>query len=526
MLHIPGALPLDLNTAMNERQYRDTFAWPLQHATARDFHLGMNERFLATLAAEPDPFWRDVLILAAPLVWMDGLSRLEYALIAQALDARGQSCIGGPPYMHELTGNARTSKFESTRPRMKSERAVGRAFARRLVRTASWTPWYRLPQTLLAPQCVAVSHHTFLRAEARRGGRIAFHHAPNLIDALPHVSLDARDRERIAALGDAVSVPFVEHPLLGEPFRARLASVCAEVIEDHVATAAVWMRRLRLARNLPQYVWAGTGGYRPVRAIRLEVRRRGGRAAGFEHGGSTAMVEEPFGLALLELSVSDEFRLFTKGAAAVVGPKAAELAKPFTDVNVSGGGGDPSFAVPLQRARSRTGRKRVLYVSGPFLGPRQRMRPALNDVVKLDWQLRLAGHLNAMPIELLCQPHPEGALAGQTHPLSEVAPVSGKVFEEVFSWADVIVTDLILSTTLWKAACSNKPIVLVDLDMCNLNPRLSRLLTDRFCIVRAYYDERNRPQIDGGELKDAILGAPAAADPQAFRALMAGDFHA
>lgn len=522
MLHMPAALPLDLNTAMHERQYRDSLHWPLEHATARDFHLGIDERFLAAMAAEPDAFWRDVLLLAAPLVWMDALSRLEYALIAQALEARGQTCIGGPAYMHALTGRHAEVRHAATQPRMKSDQAVGRALLRRVVRTASWTPWHRLPQALLAPQIVSVSHHTFLRAEARGGGAIAFHHGPNLVHRLPQVNLTLADRERIAKLGRTVAVPFLEHAALKEPFRGRLASVCAVVIAEHLATAAIWMRRLRQARKLPRHVWAGTGGYRPVRAIRLEVRRRGGTATGFDHGGSTAMVDEPFGLAVLEQSVSDEFRVYTREAAALVSARGADLVRPFTNVAVTGGKGDPAFAVPLQKPRTVRGARRILYVSGPFLGPRQRMRPAINDVMKFDWQLRLAAQLNALPIELLCQPHPEGALAGQTHPLSEVAPVSGKKFEEVFAWADVIVTDVVLSTTLWKAACSSKPIVLVDLDMCNLNPRLSTELSQRFRIVRARYDERNRPMVADNELKDAILGVPLSADPSAFRLLLAG----
>ncbi|KAB2874347.1 MAG: hypothetical protein F9K38_15775 [Pseudorhodoplanes sp.] len=522
MLHMPAALPLDLSTAMHERQYRDSLHWPLEHATARDFHLGVNERFLQVMAAETDQFWRDVLVLAAPLVWMDALSRLEYALIAQGLEDRGQSCIGGPAYMSELTGRRDDARHAGTQPRMKSDRAVGRALLRRVVRTASWTPWYRLPRALLAPQIVAVSHHTFLRAEARNGGVIAFHHAPNLIDALPQASLTPADREQIAELSRTVAVPFLEHAVLKEPFRGRLASVCAAVIAEHLSTAAIWMRRLRQARKMPRHVWAGTGGYRPVRAIRLEVRRRGGTATGFDHGGSTAMVDEPFGLAVLEQSVSDEFRVYTKDAAALVSPRGAELARPFANVAVTGGEGDPAFAVPLQKPRASSGDRRVLYVSGPFLGPRQRMRPAINDVMKFDWQFRLAAQLNALPIELLCQPHPEGALAGQTHPLSEVAPVSGKKFEEVFAWADVIVTDVVLSTTLWKAACSSKPIVLIDLDMCNLNPRLSSVLSGRLRIVRARYDERNRPVVADDELKDAVLGVPLTADPSAFRLLLAG----
>ena len=43
---------------------------------------------------------------------------------------------------------------------------------------------------------------------------------------------------------------------------------------------------------------------------------------------------------------------------------------------------------------------RVLYVSGAFIGFRQRIPPRIPDVVKLDWQIRLVKMLAAMKIEL------------------------------------------------------------------------------------------------------------------------------
>jgi hypothetical protein len=121
--------------------------------------------------------------------------------------------------------------------------------------------------------------------------------------------------------------------------------------------------------------------------------------------------------------------------------------------------------------------------------------------------------LAEMPIDLICKPHPEGMLAGRRSPLEQVAKVSYAPFEEHIATTDVFVFDLMGSTTFWKALCTDRPVVYIDLGMNTFNELFEAAIARRCHIVRARYDSRNIPVIDAEELQAAICEAPEKGDP-------------
>lgn len=525
VLKTDAAIPLDLEAALTDDGWRDGFAWPMAPETARDLDLRPRERFLQTIEAHSDPLIRDILLHAAPHLWMNGLGLLEQALLIEAADRLNRPLRGGPPEAYRLRGLPLPAELDHTESIDLVPTRIPNALARRVRRTLSWTPPHRLPRALLAPEAVAVTHNSLLVAEAGRDGRaIGFRHADNYLDGWTETRVPGAVRDALVdALPDLARLytegTTVDPGLFAEEF--------SRMMTGALDRSARSMLCLRSKRKMPGAVLSGTGGFFPSRAIKIETRRRGGIAWGYDHGGTAGFVEEPFASALLELSVSDRFTLPTTGLADAVRECSGPFPALFGGCEIAGGDGDPGFAsrTVSPKPHQPSARPKTLFVTGPFVGPRQRAQPRIHDVVKFDWHLRCAETMNAMPIDLLCQPHPEGVLKGRPHPITRIAPASGMRFEDVAAWADVIVTDMVFSTTLWKAACLPVPIVLLDLDMGGFNATMRPLLEQRFRRLKIRYDADNRPTLDGDALEPLLrrpLNPEEADAAQACRAFLAG----
>ena len=520
-------MPVDLEAALVSEDWRQDFIWPVPHALARNLDEGPDEKFTAALRDDSNELLRDIILHAAPVIWMTGLGLLEMALIVQNSQKLGLPLEGGPAEAYFMQDIPVPDDIKFTAPLGLLPAPIPNAFFRRIARTKSWTAPLHLPGAMMFPESVAITHNSLLVAEAgRTPERIGFHHANSFLQDWDGAAVSEPLMQDLMARLLSISSIFSEHPALEADMAKRVTDRFPITLKPAAERSAKAILGMRARRKFPDSIWAGTGGYFPARAIRIETRRRGGSVTGFDHGGTSGLVDEPFANLLLELSVSNRFVTQTKTSANAIRDCAGDRVDLFGGCEIAGGTGDPAF-----RATDDTGPKltasgtpRVLYVTGPFVGPLQRAQPRMPDVMKMDWQLRLVESLRRMPIDLICQPHPEGALRGRPHPIGRIAELSGRRFEEIVDWADVIVTDMVLSTTLWKSACRDIPIVLIDLDNCDLNPALMPIIENRFRILRTSYDERNRPIIDEEALADTILRPRnAKEDPAPFRRVLAGD---
>ena len=127
------------------------------------------------------------------------------------------------------------------------------------------------------------------------------------------------------------------------------------------------------------------------------------------------------------------------------------------------------------------------------------------DAITLDWMLRCATLLKALPIDLMLRPHPEGVFAGKRHPLNRVAPVPKENFEQLLGRADTVVLDASLSRVFCISLISDKSVVLLDPGYRHVFPSLQQGLEARCSIVPIAYDERGLPQVDKDELAEAVL---------------------
>jgi hypothetical protein len=316
-------------------------------------------------------------------------------------------------------------------------------------------------------------------------------------------------------LGDAINK---------DPYRSRAEELLERTAAPHLDRAASDIAALRCAR-LPDVIWSGSGGLYAPRAVGIEVLYRGGRVVRYDHGKPKGFVEGREIDALTEFAVSTEFVTATEGAATLARQYSDESLLPWmTHPQIQGADGDPAFArlPPVRNTRPTSGRLRVVYAPTQLLGFRELLPVQQPDVVYLNWQMQVAEALSNMPVELICQPHPEGLFKGRPHPLASVAETVRANFDAQLKTADVFIFDYPSTTAMWEAACTDARIVFLNNGAGELTPAVAKLFRKRAQVIEVRHDEGNRPLLDEARLGDAVLGASGPLDPTPLRRLLVG----
>ncbi len=526
---VPTSIGVRLeDIALDSEGWRDSFAWPVPFHALFQLSHRLQRRFADLLAAlEGDE--RDVMVQAKPLVGTAIV--METALALQEEQARGLRLIG-PPELAILRGTARPeSARESSLVHMGAYAGTARTrhqAARRLVRTLSWTPLMRLPATLAAPQALAVSHNPLLVAEARRRrAQLGFRHAASLLDRIERDAPGAfllDGPEQIGVLADRALAHLTDDEALTGTMRRRTAALLRAVFADTLTRAARTLGALRNARRMPPALWSGTGGHGPVRALGIEVRRRGGAVTRFDHGGTMSLLAEPYLLAHQELHVSTDYVMPSETAARqTVVVRAADLARPSGLVSIAGGQGDPGLDPGPSSVPAQARRPRVLFVGTAYYGFAQTYPPFPPAPVYLDWQHRILGMLGALPIELVHKPHPGGLFRGRPPGLDHFTRIDDRLFEQAMRDADCLVFDIAASTTFSIALSSDRRIVLLDFGCMRFSEEVWPMIQARCRVVPVVCDDRNRATVDADALEAAVCAPGPAPDPTPFRRLFLAD---
>lgn len=514
-------VPFDLAATQSDPNWRDTLRWPLHPTESKEAALRVADE-LAGFTASLDQSEKDTVLLAMPVIQNHFTT---YILAALAFDCGAQEGIrmeGGPPALATLAGSAPSTAAYTPSSALPHVQPRWRVL-RRAARTASWTPLHRLPRALRKPDAIAVSHNSLLRAYARSAPTVVgFQHAEHMLEAagvsINNSASDAKTIELAKRLVDTVMPCFA----LTEPIRVRLAELLREQIGPPLAQASAALSTLAETRSLPTEMWLSTAGRMPARTLAIAARRRGARITTFDHGGGIFLQRIRASAILRELAVSDRLVVATEAARALRQSMLPTGGLSVLD-EVAAAGGDPTFmAVPVASSRAHEPR-RVMYMPTPLLGFRQVTPPILPDPVALDWQLRLASMLGALPIELLVKPHPEGVAGGARHPVSALTRVTVEPYPEVIGWPNLFVFEYPHSTAFWEALCTRTPVVWIDLGTSDLPDAVRAIVARRCLIIEASFDERNRPQIDPALLDDAVRSARTDADPAEIRILLAGE---
>lgn len=456
----------------------------------------------------------NALLLAGPPLLLVACTLIEESLIEEATseaETPTRAFMAGRIGLKELrtVATGLETDFE--------ERRLPLLPLRRLKCSALWNPWWQLPRAMLRPDGVVVTHGAFLIAELKRRGQAAscFHGDQLLQRAVakatsPTAGLDSAAElvgHNVAALSGLV-----------DDRLDRLARLIAVKALPLLNQAAVHLGALRAYPRLPEKIVSGSGGAHASRAIGMEVMRRGGEAERFDHGGTYGLVVLDEHLDMVELRVSTHYVTPTPA-------KANRIRAVLQRVNgsqtiVRSAQGDPHFRRLPRRIDRHSRTRSVVFATTMLRGWLQRFQPLLSDGVYLRWQRRVMLALAELPINASLKPHPGNHAP---HPLErEVAVRTGKV-EDLLQETDIFVFDYPQTTALWSVACSDRPIILFDLGISEIEPEFRRDFHARCKVITVRYDDDNEPILDVAQLHEAIMNAPPAADPSTFRAMLAGD---
>jgi len=517
-----GRSPFDLEAAEGMVDWRNHLAWPISHEARKSILEEQYRSVIDFVFKTDDDDLRDVLLLGVQAMMNPVRMATETALAIQRQVESGIILDGSQPELLFLQNGGDFpdpgEKFTPVLAGPKHKRL------RRLARMASWAPWWKLPATILAPEAVAVSHNHLLCETARKEGRrVAFRHGDEWLAKIRRGPKKSGFTPDIEGAAEGLSIVLTDLDELEEPWKGRLREIVLAYGKSILPVACDDIAKLRNYKNLPYELWAGSGGYYPVRALSIEVLRRGGKVRHFDHGGATGFTDDPCSPAFAEYAVASEYVVSTPRVASMVEEiGSTELASNLHDIKITGQNGDPTFSGLDIRPQSGSQRPRVAYVPTALVGSRQLYRPLLPDLIYLDWQLRLAGMIGSLQVGLTCHPHPESLLLGGRRVLEDVAPLSNKPLVALMKETDVLVFDYPSTTALYEAMCTHLPVVFIDLGFSGFPETAKTLIENRCRIVPATFDSRNRPQIDPAMLAAAITEKPGAEDPAPLRRVLAG----
>jgi len=518
--------PADYAAIEGNAGWRQQLGWPLSLTSAYALGRCGLRRIALAVAGLPAGDARDLAAAAAGRVFTSIIPLVEQAYAVAAEGAGGMTLTGSveADYMRGA-GMAPAARGFSAYKKFGTPRWPQ---ARRLARIQSWTPWYRMPAAVLAPDAVAITHNELLREAAREDGvALGFNHAETLFEqvprgaGLPEAGMEAAHR----ALTEAMA----PEPDLESGIAGRLRMLIDRQVAAILGTASVDLAAVRQVRDLPLNVWAGSGGYWPGRILALEIMRRGGTITRFDHGQNRALHDIAEFPAIIDFFVGDRLVAPTEGIARQIDtPELRKFVPADRAITVSGRPYSRDMAAFLAANRKRgpaAARPCVLYAPNILRGQRQTVPANLPDIVYLDWQFRLVEQLASAKLDLLLRPHPQGIFTGRTHPLAAVHPTRSEPFEMLSPEADVFLFDSPYSRVFCKALITDRPIVYVDFGVPYFAPNIQTLIEQRCVILKAMPDERNRPTLNWGDLADALVAPPMPekAAVEAFRDLMIGN---
>lgn len=514
---VAGVLPLTLAATALPGGWQDSIAWPVSLDDRRARTVGLIGRALDWLHGIADANAQRAAILAsADFLTVTGRV-IDRAHVLAGVRGSGQDIAGGDAESAYLWRGGDLPDAKPRRPAIPGgtlRRLRGLRHARR------WTPAWRLPATALAPHATVLSLNDLLVDCARRASLRLDYTDPRLL--LPAAAATA------AVPDDAdrdLATRWVDDAFAGsnlpEPFATRARALVANHAERGIAAARALFEALRHQR-LPQHLWAGTGGNMTTRALGLETMQRGGSVTRFNHGGSVGMTDYADKLAFLEFTASTRYVAPTAAIADILRTDAARRAWAEPDA-IDHGHGDPLFArIAARTPRTRPARPTVAYVTCLFPVNQIHFPPVPPDPVYFAWQLRLIATMQRLPVDLVCRPHPENLILFDRQPLEGHATLSNAPFGAVVDASDVMLFDWAQTTSFWETLCSDRPVVLVDVNRTAFHPAVRAVIKRRCHIVPTRSDDRNLPTVDHDELAAAICDAPARADPDEIRSLLAG----
>ena len=517
------AINYDVTGYSTDGHWRRDFAWPVSLPDVDAILTGCGRSMASIPATVSDGLSRDVarLNLSASLA---GASTLEAALEVTGLARMGRHFEHAPVLYDYLAGRTTLEDV----PDQAQEVVGGGSAARRAARNVKATWSMTGPIGVLRSSwagITVISRNPLLDMQVRLTTE-----GVRFVDPASYFSSFSATEDSVLVpedmvdeLSATVATIWSDVPELDHEMMSRVRALVYRDARRSFRRAAEDLLRLRRVSRVPATLWSGSGAKYSSRLLGLEVMRRGGRAVRFGHGGETAVFRATAeSLVRRELQVSSEFVLPTALFSDIVNNEPVVRDFPGMEgVKVTGGGGDPSLALPRPESGHTSKRLKVLYVPSIYRGARTYLSNVPRAPQYVDWQFSLLGALGRLPVDLFCKPHPREARASDS-PLSGLAQPVYQPFESVAGVFDVLILDHLNSTALAMALASGKRVVFVSLVDTRFVDGVQREFSRRCRVVKAIHRESGRIEVDQETLEDAVRGDQTS-DSSFFRRLFLPD---
>ena len=521
-------VPLALAACAEDEFSAGTLAWPIAYAKIRRRQVSLTEITYRRLADLADGEFKELCVLVAISLgwWQREIGWL--GMIGLAAQENGWRITDPPPILNFLlTGEDRSAFASATVPLPEH---ITFPWLRRAARTATLnrTP-IRTLSGFFAPQAHVLSHNSLLRDFTRTSSKqLSFLHGSKLLEDARRTASPVVDNRLIddavafysSLLSEAYTFPPAVDDRAREAFRMRARIIIEEAARDLAA--------LRSYPRLPTEIWSGSCGRYVTRATVLAVRSNGGRAIGFDHGGSGVMVSDVAFFSLCDLSLRDQFVTTTPAASEFI-RRANSLPKYLStkETTFQGASGDPLFrrasTLPSRR-KNRASRPRILFVNTIYTSLRQQLPPLLPDVLSISLQRQILDAISDLNVDLAVKPHPEGNLQNSRHPLAEFAEIDERPFVEALEDADLLMFDYPQTTTFWETVCTDRSILFFDTGVSQFHAQSWELLQERCHVLKVEWNEEFFPTIDPPRLRTAVNELlDTSVDNSDMRALLAGN---
>jgi hypothetical protein len=517
--------PIDLDAMRTEAGWFEAPRWPCSVAEVAEIQRIWWQTVLDFVLESGPGIERDAIILGVTAIIVRTVSLAETAFALECAEAAGMDLVGGPPETDYLRGNWTGPGIphdnESDTKRIVAAR---HPLIRSFLSTRRFAPTWKIPYRLAAHRGKVIAHNDLLFPMARASGiPMVFDDAGAMFNNIRQSYSSNPVEDQAGQLAQALTDRMVNATAIDDPYRTRLNNLVHARLSRILQVTLSDMQATQKAK-LPDLIWGNTGSQYAARAIAIEILNRGGETRFFTHAGTASMVHKPATFALGELAVSSTFVMETQAAAEHEEmSEACQIMAPLHKTKIIGASGNKAFLnLPLRRQGSTRKRPKVIYVGMPSWGAHGYGSKGLPEVIFLDWQFRLVRFLNTLPIDLICKPHPGGYFSGQQHPIENFTSTDYGKFEALMEQTDVFIFDGCMTTTIWEALCTDRKLVYFELGAYQFYKAADAMFQRRASIIKATYDDDNRPHFDPEAARAAILDN-SAVDPSEFQRALIGD---
>ena len=523
-------IPFDFKASIDIPNWHKDFDSVIDEKVILEFIKQQEIRIVEYIQLLKNDKKRDLFLLSLPNI-RDRLNGYVLAgLSVQNADKKNVNLISTLEEVNFLKTGEKKYLENRKKPTL-SEKPLKTYFIRRIVRTLTWTSWWRLPLTMMKPEIIAVAHNEILVQKAKLSSeRIFFYQAGELLNRIKKEKHKHQKTDIVEKLYRETYEILIGDLKIEGKYLDRFKYLVTEFIKDCFLRDIVLLEKCYNYKKLPKNIWIGPGTNYSFRLLALAVLRNGGVVNSFAHATGNLLIASYKSRYFGEFAVTNNYADITS--------KAGELyyknyLKEFpVSINKSFKVSSIKSNIKFKHYQNSSIRKNtrptVVYTSNAYrdlsIGA-----PMASFMAYLKWQLNLTDMLDKMDIDLICQPHPEGIFVDKklTHTLKDKYNLPHRPFEKNMQKADLFLVDFIHSTTFGEMLVTDRPIVRIcwcdNNKFYGISEILKPKLEKRCRNIEAIFNKNGIPTIDEKELEHALTyNWQEKVDSTDFRELLIG----